>query len=57
MKIYGLIGGTVSLVLIDSGSTHNIVSLALAQMLKLQPKEGGGMSVIVAFREKKLEPR
>jgi hypothetical protein len=39
-------------VLIDSGSTHNFMSLALTQLLRLQPTEEGGMDVIVASGEK-----
>ena len=35
MKVYGLIDKTISLALIDFGSTHNFVSLTLAQLLKL----------------------
>jgi hypothetical protein len=52
MNVYGLIDRTISLALIDSGRTHNFVSLALAQLLNLQPQEGGGMEVIVASGEK-----
>jgi len=41
------------LVLIDSGSTHNFVSLA--HLLKLQPEEGG-MDVIAASGDRIHSP-
>ncbi len=56
MKVYGQIGNTISLALIDSGSTHNFVSLALAKLLKLQPKDKGGMEVIVASGDRIRSP-
>jgi hypothetical protein len=52
MKIYERIGWSIFLVLIDSGSTHNFMSLALPRLLKLQPAEEGGMDVIIASGEK-----
>jgi len=52
MKIYGRIQQSIFLVLIDSGSTHNFMSLALARLLRLQPIEDGGMDMIVASGEK-----
>jgi hypothetical protein len=54
MKVYGLIGRSMSLVLINSGSTHNFVSLALAQLLKLQPTEGGKLMVASGEKIKSL---
>jgi hypothetical protein len=56
MKVYGQIGSTISLVLIDSRSTHNFVSLALAKLLKLQPKDKGGMEVVVASGDRIRSP-
>ena len=56
MKIYGRIGQSNFLVLIDSGSNHNFMSLALAQLLRLKPKNEGGMDVMVASREKLRSP-
>lgn len=55
MHVYGLIGKTISLVLIDSGSTHNFLSLALARLLGLQPQEGR-MEVMVASGERIRSP-
>jgi hypothetical protein len=52
MKIYKRIGQSHFLVLIDSRSIHNFISLALAQLLRLQPKKEGGMDVMVASGEK-----
>ena len=52
MKVYGQIGRSISLVLIDLGSTHNFMSLALAEVLELIPKRGEAMEVIVALGEK-----
>jgi hypothetical protein len=52
MKVYGQIGRSISLVLIDSGSTHNFVSLALAEVLGLIPKKRETMEEIVASGEK-----
>jgi hypothetical protein len=56
MKVYGQIKRSISLVLIDFGSTHNFVSLALANVLGLIPKEGDEMDVIVASGEKIKSP-
>jgi hypothetical protein len=56
MKTYGRIGLSKFLVLIDSGSTHNFMSLSLARMLKLQPAEEGGMDVTIASGEKSHSP-
>ena len=56
MKVYGQIGRTISMALIDSRSTHNFVSISLAQLLKLQPKRGKEMEVIVASGEKIRNP-
>jgi hypothetical protein len=52
IKVYGQIGRSISLVVIDSGSTHNFMSLALAEVLELIPKRGEAMEVIVASGEK-----
>ena len=52
MKVYGHIGRSISLVLIDSGSTHNFMILALAEVLELILKRGEAMEVIVASGEK-----
>jgi hypothetical protein len=56
MKIYGRIEQSNFLVLIDSGSTHSFMSLALAQLLRLQPKKEGGMDVMVVLGEKLRSP-
>jgi hypothetical protein len=56
MQIYGRIRQSNFLVLIDSGSTHNFMSLALAQLLRLQLKMEGGMDVMVASGEKLRSP-
>jgi len=42
MKTYERIGLSTFVVLIDSGSTHNFMSLPLARGLKLQPAGKGG---------------
>ena len=44
------------MVLIESGSTHNFMSLALAEVLELISKRGEAMEVIVASREKIQSP-
>jgi hypothetical protein len=56
MKTYGRIGQSIFLVLIDSGSTHNFISLSLARVLKLQPAEEGGMDVVITSGEKIRSP-
>jgi len=56
MKIYGRIGKTIFLALIDSGSTHNFMSLALARKLGLQPTKGEGMEVVIASGERISSP-
>jgi hypothetical protein len=56
MKIYGRIGKTIFLALIDSGSTHNYMSLALANKLGLQPTKGEGMEVVIASGERICSP-
>jgi len=57
IKVYGRIGQSIFLALIDSGSIHNFMSLAHAHLLKLQPaEEGGGMDVIIASGEKIRSP-
>ena len=56
MKIYGQIGRSISLVLIDSESTHNFMSLALAEVLELILKRGEAMEVIVASGKKIQSP-
>jgi hypothetical protein len=56
MKIYGRFGRSVFLVLINSGSTHNFMCLALARLLKLQLAEEGGMDMIIASVEKICSP-
>lgn len=52
MKTYGRIGLSKFLVHIDSGSTHNFMSLSLAHVLNLQPAKEGGMDVTIASGEK-----
>jgi hypothetical protein len=56
MKVYGRIRKSIFLTLIDLGSTHNFISLALPHMLKLQPTEGEGMEVMIASKEKIRSP-
>jgi hypothetical protein len=56
MKTYGRIGLSKFLVLIDSGSTYNFRSLALAHMSKSKPIEEGGMDMTIASREKIHSP-
>jgi hypothetical protein len=56
IKTYGRIGRSIFLVLIDSGSTHNFMSLSLARVLKLQPAKEGGMDVVIALGEKIHSP-
>jgi hypothetical protein len=57
MKVYGQVGRSISLVLIDSGSTHNFMSLALTEVLGLILKKGETMKVIMASGEKIISPR
>jgi hypothetical protein len=56
MKTYGRIGWSNLLVLIDSGNTHNFMSLSLAHVLKLQLGEEGGMDVTITSGEKIRSP-
>jgi hypothetical protein len=56
MKTYGKIGLSKFLVLIDSGSTYNFMSLSLARALNLQLVEEGGMDVTIALGEKIHSP-
>jgi len=56
MKTYGRIGLSKFLVLIDPGSTHNFMSLALAHMSKSQPTKEGGMDMTIASGEKIHSP-
>jgi hypothetical protein len=56
MKTNGRIGLSTFVVLIDSGSTHNFMSLSLARGLKLQPAEEGGVDVTIASGEKIPSP-
>jgi len=53
MKTYGRIGWSNLLVLIDSGNTHNFMSLSLARVLKLQLGEEGGMDVTITPQGKR----
>jgi hypothetical protein len=52
IKVNGRIGKSIFLALINSGNTHNFMSLSLARMLKLQPAEGDGMEVMITSGEK-----
>jgi hypothetical protein len=56
MKTYGGIGLLKFFVLVDSGSTHNFMSLSFARMLNLQSAEEGGMEVTIAPGEKIHSP-
>jgi len=56
MKTYGRIGLSTFVVLINSGSTHNFMSLSLARGLKLQPAEEGGVDVTITSGEKIPSP-
>jgi putative component of membrane protein insertase Oxa1/YidC/SpoIIIJ protein YidD len=56
MKTYGRIGLSKFLVLIDSSSNQNFMSLSLARVLNLHPVEEGGMDVTIASGEKIHSP-
>ncbi|KAH7576003.1 hypothetical protein JRO89_XS02G0274100 [Xanthoceras sorbifolium] len=52
-RVQGKSGHTSTIVLVDSGSTHNFMSEKLAQKVRIQPKTGEHFKVMVAS-EKKL---
>lgn len=52
MRIKGGIGHTSTIVLIDSGSTHNFMNEALATKVGLQPDSHGRFEVVVASGER-----
>ncbi|KAH7561333.1 hypothetical protein JRO89_XS10G0212800 [Xanthoceras sorbifolium] len=54
MRIQGKLGHTLTIVLVDSGSTYNFMSEKLAQKVGLQPKTGEHFKVMVSSGEKSL---
>lgn len=48
LKLRGRIGDETVVVLIDSGATHNFISLSLMKKMKLQSKDTGRYGVLVA---------
>ncbi|KAK0572903.1 hypothetical protein LWI29_000220 [Acer saccharum] len=51
MRVRGNIGCISTIVLVDSGSTHNFISEVLAKKVGLQPVQGGQFEVMVASSE------
>ncbi|KAK0576161.1 hypothetical protein LWI29_013005 [Acer saccharum] len=52
MRVRGNIGRISTIVLVDSGSTHNFINEALAKKVGLQPVQGGQFEVMVASGER-----
>ena len=52
MRVRGTIEHISTIVLVDSGSTHNFISEVLAKNVRLQPIQGGHFEVIVASDER-----
>ncbi|KAA8549804.1 hypothetical protein F0562_001488 [Nyssa sinensis] len=48
MRVNGSIGHIATIVLVDSGSTHNFINAMLAKKVGLQPNMGGKFEVVVA---------
>ncbi|KAA8542515.1 hypothetical protein F0562_023667 [Nyssa sinensis] len=56
MRVKGGIGHISTIVLVDSGSTHNFINETLARKVALQPEKGGKFEVVVASGEKLSSP-
>ncbi|KAA8548911.1 hypothetical protein F0562_000595 [Nyssa sinensis] len=56
MRVNGSIGHIATIVLVDSGSTHNFINAMLAKKVGLQPIMGGRFEVVVASGEKLSSP-
>ncbi|KAA8522099.1 hypothetical protein F0562_012587 [Nyssa sinensis] len=56
MRVKGGVGHISTIVLVDSGSTHNFISETLARKMALQPEKGGKFEVVVASGEKLSSP-
>ncbi|KAL5814797.1 hypothetical protein ACOSQ3_025588 [Xanthoceras sorbifolium] len=52
MRIKGSIGQSSTIVLVNSGSTHNFISEELASRVGLQPVKEGKLQVVMASGEK-----
>ncbi|KAK9179225.1 hypothetical protein WN943_028424 [Citrus x changshan-huyou] len=52
MQVKGTIGSLTTIVLVDSGSTHNFISEDIARKLGLQPKVEEQFKVVVALEER-----
>ena len=52
MRVRGNIRRISTIVLVDSGSTHNFINEALAKKVGLQPVQGGQFEVMVALGER-----
>lgn len=52
MQVKGTMGSLTTIVLVDSGSTHNFISEDIARKLGLQPKVEEQFKVVVALRER-----